>query len=137
MPHCRFSSEENKSVRRSIIQDILSQPNCKFEEKTIHRKFFRLKVIINFTSVIVAVKRCYENLRRTLLEQQTGKENFIENQAKRRKYRSRRERVCTLKFIVYCYSCHSKLTEISKAFFSGDKGRKGEVLEAFEFNVSY
>lgn len=42
---------------------------------------------------IAATKRCYENLRRTFLEQQAGKEEFVEQQSKRRKYRSRRERV--------------------------------------------
>ena len=46
---------------------------------------------------LVAVRRCYENLRRTYLEQQSGKEDLVEQQAKRRKYRSRRERVtCTI-----------------------------------------
>ena len=47
----------------------------------------------HFIIIIVAVRRCYENLRRIFLEQQSGKENFVENQSKRRKYRSRRERV--------------------------------------------
>lgn len=44
----------------------------------------------------VAVRRCYENLRRTFLEQKIGKEDFVESQAKRRKYRSRRERASNL-----------------------------------------
>ena len=41
----------------------------------------------------VAVKRCYENIRRTFNEQQSGKQEFTEQQSKRRKYRSRRQRV--------------------------------------------
>jgi hypothetical protein len=41
----------------------------------------------------VAIKRCYENLRRTHLEQQPGKEDFCKEQSLTRKYRSRRERV--------------------------------------------
>ena len=45
---------------------------------------------------LVAVRRCYENLRRTFLEHQSGKEDFLENQSKQRKYRSRRERVCVI-----------------------------------------
>lgn len=43
----------------------------------------------------MAVKRCYENIRRTFLEQQSEKKDFAEKQAKRRKYRSRRQRVST------------------------------------------
>ena len=46
-----------------------------------------------YMSYAVAIKRCYENIRRTFLEQQSGKEDFVEQQSKRRKYRSRRERV--------------------------------------------
>ena len=42
---------------------------------------------------VVAIKRCYENLRRTHLEQQPGKEDFCKEQGLNRKYRSRRERV--------------------------------------------
>ncbi len=42
---------------------------------------------------IVAVKRCYESLCRNLTEQQEGKEDYVEDQAKRLKYRSRRQRV--------------------------------------------
>ena len=50
---------------------------------------------------IAAAKRCYENLRRTFLEQQAGKEEFIEQQSKRRKYRSRCERVNVFLMQVY------------------------------------
>ena len=49
--------------------------------------------ILYLALIVVAVRRCYENLRRTYLEQQSGKEELVEQQAKRRKYRSRRERV--------------------------------------------
>ena len=41
---------------------------------------------------LVGIRQCYENMRRIFLEQQSGKELFVENQA--HKYRSRRERVC-------------------------------------------
>ena len=53
-----------------------------------------------FICIIVAVRRCYENVRRTFLEHQSGKEDVIEEQAKRRKYRSRRDRV-NLSIIMY------------------------------------
>ena len=42
---------------------------------------------------VAAVKRCYQNIRRTEMEQQDGKEEYVELQSKRRRYRSRRERV--------------------------------------------
>ncbi|XP_064387320.1 uncharacterized protein LOC135335704 [Halichondria panicea] len=71
-----FSSTENKLVHTAIIKEISQQPDCKFSEKEIK----------------VAVKRCFENLRRQHLQQQDGKEEFAEEQSKRRKYRSRRER---------------------------------------------
>lgn len=41
----------------------------------------------------MAIKRCYENQRRTFLERQPGKEDFCREQGLNRKYRSRRERV--------------------------------------------
>ena len=39
-----------------------------------------------FTSymLLVAVKQCYESLRRTYLEEQEGKKDYVENQSKRR-----------------------------------------------------
>ncbi len=40
-----------------------------------------------------AVKRCYVGIRRNAIEHQEGKEEYLEDQAKRRKYRSRRQRV--------------------------------------------
>ena len=43
--------------------------------------------------IAAAVKRLYENVRRLYVEQGSGKENYVENQTKRRKYRSRRQRV--------------------------------------------
>ena len=55
---------------------------------------------------IAATKRCYENLRRTFLEQ-AGKEEFVEQQSKRRKYRSRRERV------IYFNNASSDVTQIN------------------------
>ena len=59
------------------------------------RQLFRVTINIltsnNFH--IVAVKRCYQNVRRSETEQQDGNEEYVELQAKRRKYRSRRERV--------------------------------------------
>ena len=42
--------------------------------------------------MLVAVKQCYESLRRTYLEEQKGKEDYVENQFKRR-YWSRCQRV--------------------------------------------
>ena len=42
---------------------------------------------------VAAVKRCYQSLRRAETEQQDDKAEYVELQAKRRKYRSRRERV--------------------------------------------
>ena len=39
-----------------------------------------------------AIKRCYENLRRTHNEQKKDAE-YTDNQSRRRKYRSRRQRV--------------------------------------------
>lgn len=40
-----------------------------------------------------AVKRCYESIRRNYMERQDGKEEYVHQQSKRRKYRSRRQRV--------------------------------------------
>ena len=43
---------------------------------------------------IVAIKRYYENERRKKKEHEDGMESYVEEQSKRRKYRSRRHRVC-------------------------------------------
>ena len=50
-------------------------------------------ILTQFLCVLVAI-RCYENLGHLHLEQQAGKEDYKEEQSRRRKYRSRRERVC-------------------------------------------
>ena len=49
--------------------------------------------------IIAAIKRLYQNVRRTFVEQSEGKEEYVENQSKRRKYRSRRQRVSTLYYV--------------------------------------
>ena len=64
-------------------------------EKWHKRKFPDLWYIRIYTQVssydfIVAVKQCYKSCCRTYLEDQDGKEDFVKNQAKRRKYRSHR-----------------------------------------------
>ena len=41
--------------------------------------------------LLVAVNRCYESLRRTYLEEQEGKKDYVENQSKRGRYWSRRQ----------------------------------------------
>lgn len=46
--------------------------------------------------IIAAVKRCYQNVRRSFMEGQDGKENYVEEQSKRRRYRARRQRVCII-----------------------------------------
>ena len=53
----------------------------------------RLHTYLMYRVLTVGTRRCYENLRRIFHKQQSGKEHFVENQAMRRKYRSRRERV--------------------------------------------
>ena len=50
-------------------------------------------VIIVFFHITAAVKRHYENARRNHKENQDGMESYVEEQAKRRRYRSRRHRV--------------------------------------------
>ena len=83
----RFSSDYNKQVQLNICDQIQSQPESKFTEKEI-------KGEANCNNhLTVAVRRCYENLRRVFLEHQSGKEDMVEHQSKMRKYRSRRERV--------------------------------------------
>ena len=115
--NCRSSSPHNKDVQLKIMQEIKDQPECKFSESEIKGKYLcyylRLRTLPGLaskkahTTVLpkigitfgcefcssVAVKRCYENTRRTFLESQEEKKEFAENQAKCRKYRSRRQRV--------------------------------------------
>lgn len=76
---------------------------------------------------VAATKRCYENLRRTFLEQQAGKEEFVEQQSKRRKYRSHCERVMyfTNESLDVTYS--NKLLEIPSTYWSGGQGWDGEM----------
>ena len=43
------------------------------------------------------------------MEQQEGNKDHVESQAKRRKYRSRRQRVC---IVIFCYSIIYLATDI-------------------------
>lgn len=70
---------------------------------------------------IAAAKRCYENVRRTFLEQQAGKEQFVEEQSKRRKYRSRRERVIYIIDLNLDVIYSKKSLEISSTYWSGEQ----------------
>ena len=56
-------------------------------------------VVIKYHNIIAAVKRCYENVRRSFMEGQDGKENYVEEQSKRRRYRARRQRVHIINFM--------------------------------------
>ena len=102
----------------------------------------RVFCTIKFTCIYaVAVKRCYENNRRTFLEQQSGKEDFVEQQSRRRKYRSRRERVkhTSLSYwlVVVITMCSFYLTEVSTTYFDCHQGRNGEVLEHIKPGLCY
>ena len=106
-------SPHNLKVREALVKEITNLPDCQFAENTVKGKLF---ITFNYNDLacncaltnntiilaticlpiymcIAAVKRCYEGLRRNLLENQEGKEEYTEDQAKRRKYRSRRQRV--------------------------------------------
>ena len=54
-----------------------------------------IMIALNFIdcSFSVSVKRCFESLRSSFNESKEGKEDYVEEQSKRRKYRSRRQRV--------------------------------------------
>ena len=77
---------------------------------TVHTMLLCLMVIC----IIAAAKRCFENERRTFREQQAGKEQYVEEQSKRRKYRSRRERViriCSGVRLGNQFKCHFRNSE--------------------------
>lgn len=65
------------------------------ERKSLEMRLIYVYINIKIVLICatVAVKRYYENLRRTFLEQKEDKVDVAELQAQRRKYRSRRERV--------------------------------------------
>ena len=83
----------NKMVQAAIVSEIVNQPNTKVKAETAKGYLFPLSLCYLSVYYIVAVKQCYENLRRTYLEQQENKLEFSESQSQRRKYRSRRSRV--------------------------------------------
>lgn len=92
----RRSSDHNSSVQQRIITEILDQADYKFSEsivKGIIDSYCGFSLYYPRPVHAVAVKRCYENIRRTFNEQQSGKQEFTEQQSKRRKYRSCRQRV--------------------------------------------
>ena len=105
---CSSCSQHNNNVKDNIMNEICSQTNNKFSENVVKSKLvcnLQIKIIPKFNGLptlllmfisymlLVAVKWCYESLRRTYLEEQEGKEDYVENQSKRRRYRSRRQRV--------------------------------------------
>ena len=103
---CRFSANTNNKVKVAIVKDIRSQPGCEFDERLVCRtqkifSFFIPSIYQN--QFLVAARRCYENLRRISLEQREDKIEYAEEQAKRRKYRSRKERVCTYLIVIFLF----------------------------------
>ena len=84
----------------------------------------------SFCSLLVAIKRCYENSRRTHLENQPGKEEFCREQGLNRKYRSRRERVCKLMGSFHALKNYSYNKEIQATYRSGNTYGNGQILEA-------
>ena len=101
-------SPHNLKVREALLKEITNLPDCQFAENTVKGKLFikfnyksgmqlctdqQHNNISYSLSAYLHVKRCYEGLRRNLLENQEGKEEYTEDQAKRRKYRSSRQRV--------------------------------------------
>ena len=70
------------------------------------------------------MKRCYENLCRAYIEQQSGKTEFAKEQAKRQKYRSRRERVCYVLVFLSCLAGHDLLQKFQRRSSVVTKGER-------------
>ena len=87
-------------------------------------------------SLVVSVKRCYEGVRRNFLETQEGKEDFVLDQSKRRKYRSRRQRVsCLLAGQVTFITIAMCTTEVRQKIVCCDNNRAGKILAVFVLHV--
>lgn len=95
-----FEDQPRSTIRQSMLPYCLISLN----NRTVSflRHLFKVScllfnyVCIFINAFVVAIKRCYENVRRSHLEEQNEKSEFTEQQAKRRKYRSRRERCINL-----------------------------------------
>ena len=59
----RFSSDYNKKVQQSIVEEILGQHDCKFSEKDIRSTIGYFNDFIYIDIHVAAVRRCYEHLR--------------------------------------------------------------------------
>ena len=79
----------------AIVAEIVGQSDSNVKEETARGMNVVALYSKNypFFPHTVAVKQCYENLRRIYLEQQENRPEFSEHQSQRRKYRSRRDRV--------------------------------------------
>ena len=75
------------------MTQIIEQPNNKYTRDVVKGI---IVLFIKLHKLKGAVKRLYESIRRNFMEQQEGKEDYVENQSKQCKYRSRRQRVCVV-----------------------------------------
>ena len=93
------TSKHNVSVQQTILKEITSHPDSEKYSQEVVKGYLINTQNINYVCItmvvfLVAIRRCYENLRRSFNENQ--KENaheYTEKQSRRRKYRSRRQRV--------------------------------------------
>ena len=101
------STSHNREVKCHLLKEITGQPDNKYEIETVRGSYIYLLLRI-YCIHTAAIKRCYENIRRNHTEQKDGMEDYVINQAKKRKYRSRRQRVFNL---IYIY-IYTSLTDI-------------------------
>ena len=69
----------------------------------VRKKYFLYFIQSIYQNQFLVAARRYENLRRSSLEQREDKIEYAQEQAKRRKYRSRKERVCTYLIVIFLF----------------------------------
>ena len=115
-----------------LLDQIAIKPGCKYSSEVAKGLIFCCCSQISFHYYVyyqAGIKRCFENLRRNYNEQKEGKEEYVETQSKRRKYRYRWQRVSYSAILIYFDNSFSKtLTAVWEKGLGGVYKRNEFVL---------
>ena len=95
---CRFSSSVNIAVKKKLKEEIELNKENKYPSALINSKYGLLNeksqyVVVVVFSILEAIKRYYESRRRNWRESDSSQQSRVLAQTKKRKQRSRRQRV--------------------------------------------
>lgn len=138
----RWASDHNKSVRQSIVQEILSQPDGKFSESEIKGTLY---CVIH--SITITINSCNQEMLREYSSHISGRAVWQRRvcgaavQATQVPVMPRKGKACmthSMHITLFrCLHTHIESIEVPKVYISGDKGENGEVLALAESRIRH